>query len=431
VKHKADILIITVTPVESKAVMQVFQEVAGKAPTSTSIDDRVYFDLGEVSGNQVFMALSEMGSGGLGGSQKAVEKGIKALSPSAVIMTGIAFGINEKKQAIGDILVSRQLMLYDLQRVSTSKEGNIEIIPRGDRPHASPRLINYFQSALLSWDDAIARVRSGLILSGDKLADNVDFREQLLKFEPEAIGGEMEGAGLYVACQDSKVDWILVKAICDWADGNKSQDKDQRQRLAAHNAASLTLHVIRQGYSYFPIKGKRPREIEDVERQMNQFWEKFWVLSRELEEWKELHHFLNSLYMDFKYCHSEAKDLNSKIYEWGIWRFIPSYQRAIEQCSGHWDHCKNRMIDLRHFAERLKHIDDPYDPGKQKGPSWMFELSATQQRLERALLDNKPRDIFDQSDAFAKVVDDYLTKADHSLRRVADHINNLRRAYRL
>jgi hypothetical protein len=87
-------------------------------------------------------------------------------------------------------------------------------------------------------------VRFGVLLTGDKLVDKFDYREQLRTFEPEAIGGEMEGAGLYAACQDKKVDWILVKAICDWADGNQAQDKDARQRTAALNAANFVLHAL-------------------------------------------------------------------------------------------------------------------------------------------------------------------------------------------
>jgi len=39
------------------------------------------------------------------------------------------------------------------------------------------------------------------------------------------------------AAQRNKVDWILVKAICDWADGNKHQNKSRCQNEAAENAA--------------------------------------------------------------------------------------------------------------------------------------------------------------------------------------------------
>src|SRR5262249_48202339 len=128
---KADVLIVTVTEVESRAVMDAFRKVVGKDPKPEPIGDRIYLDLGEVNDARAFMTLSEMGSGGIGGSQKSVDKGIDALSPAAVIMVGIAFGINEDKQSIGDVLVSQQLWLYDLQRVGS------DIVARGDKPHAS------------------------------------------------------------------------------------------------------------------------------------------------------------------------------------------------------------------------------------------------------------------------------------------------------
>lgn len=242
----ADVLIVTVTKIESKAVFQVFQKATGRAPKVVRVDDRIYQNLGVINGARVFMVQSEMGTGGPGASQQTVQKGIVALSPSAVIMVGIAFGMDTKKQSIGDILVAQQLWLYELRRVSTDKEGKIKIIPRGDRPHVSPQLLNHFTGTNLHWDESKAKVHFGLILSGEKLIDHIDFRQQLHDLAPEAIGGEMEGAGLYVACQDHKVDWILVKAICDWADGNKAQDKVEHQQLAAHNAASFVLYVLQQ-----------------------------------------------------------------------------------------------------------------------------------------------------------------------------------------
>ncbi|WP_019498463.1 GUN4 domain-containing protein [Pseudanabaena sp. PCC 6802] len=239
---KADVLLVTVTKVESRAVMKAFEQATDCKATPQSIDNRVYFNLGTVNGARVFMTQSEMGSGGLGSALVTVSKGIDALSPVAVIMVGIAFGINEEKQAIGDILVTEQLRLYDLQRVGI-QNGQLQIILRGDKPHASPWLINLFKSTVLLREEE-PKVRFGVVLTGDKLVDNVDFRDQLHCFEPEAIGGEMEGAGLYVACQENRVDWILVKAICDWADGNKAQDKDARQQTAAQNAAKFVLEAL-------------------------------------------------------------------------------------------------------------------------------------------------------------------------------------------
>jgi len=259
--HDADILLVTVTDVESRAVLEVFRAATGIDPKPLPVGDRLYFDLGDVSGARVALALSSMGTGGVHGSQEVVRGGIESLSPSAVIMVGVAFGINEEKQAIGDILVSERLMLYDLQRVGTDGSGNIRLLARGDRPHASSWLLNRFQVSNLQREASVPAVRFGPILSGDKLADNIDFRRQLLQFEPEAIGGEMEGAGVYVACQNSKVDWIVVKSICDWADGLKSQNKSERQQLAAANAAAFVRFALQQAplirsHQFYPRRAR-------------------------------------------------------------------------------------------------------------------------------------------------------------------------------
>jgi hypothetical protein len=55
----------------------------------------------------------------------------------------------------------------------------------------------------------------------------------------------MEGAGLYVSSAEHKLDWIVVKAICDWADGNKGVDKQERQRTAAKNAAIFLVESLK------------------------------------------------------------------------------------------------------------------------------------------------------------------------------------------
>ena len=89
-----------------------------------------------------------------------------------------------------------------------------------------------------------------MILSGERLIDNIDYRDQLLNLEKNAVGGEMEGAGLYVSSHDHKVDWIVIKAICDWADGNKKKNETQRQKRAATNAAKFLVEALK----YAPLK---------------------------------------------------------------------------------------------------------------------------------------------------------------------------------
>ncbi|MCX7099232.1 MAG: tetratricopeptide repeat protein [Methylococcales bacterium] len=233
---QADVLLITVTKTESRAVLQCFETLSNSKAKPIHIDKRVYFDLGEINGAAVYLTQSAMGTAALDASLQAVTKGIEALQPTAVIMVGIAFGINDEKQAIGDVLIAEQLQPYESQRVGD------KIILRADRPHSAPWLLNLCRSAELMWGGAT--LRFGVVLSGEKLVDNKAFRDQLLELAPEAIGGEMEGAGLYAACHDKKIDWLLVKAVCDFADGNKGKDKDKNQQLAANNAADFVLHCL-------------------------------------------------------------------------------------------------------------------------------------------------------------------------------------------
>lgn len=235
---KADLLLVTVNEIETQTVLEMFAEVTGEEAIPETIDDRLYRNLGIINGTRIWHAISEMGSSGVGAMQQTVGMAIRALSPRRVIGIGVGFGVNAKKQKIGDILISHQIQLYELQRV-----GKKRIIPRGDKPHASASLINYCKGTQATWKDAT--IWTGLILTGEKLVDNIDYRNQLLKMEAEAIGGEMEGMGLYVSCLEYRIDWLLIKAICDWADGLKKRNKKARQRKAAANACRFLIHSLR------------------------------------------------------------------------------------------------------------------------------------------------------------------------------------------
>ena len=103
----ADVLLVTVTEVEARAVLDQFPE-----SRLRFIGDRVYHDLGVIGGAKTFMVQSWMGAGGPGGALLTVAEGIQAVSPTAVVMVGIAFGFHPKKLRIGDILISQNVLLF-------------------------------------------------------------------------------------------------------------------------------------------------------------------------------------------------------------------------------------------------------------------------------------------------------------------------------
>ncbi|MDF2441455.1 MAG: hypothetical protein JWN98_2439 [Abditibacteriota bacterium] len=234
------VLLLTATDLETSTIVQVAKEDYGLRSSRIQIKDHTIYTLGTIAGTEIFVAQSEMGTEAPGAMTLTANDVIEYLKPHSVVLVGIAFGLRENEQSIGDILVSKQLCPYDLKKLNELK-GKEVWRSRGDKPQASTRLLDRFRSGKLDWSGC--DVHFGLIMSGNTLVNSPSFIDRLKEIEPEAIGGEMEGAGLYCVGAKRKVDWIVVKGLSDWGI-NKS---DEFQRLAAHNAVQFTFHVISTG----------------------------------------------------------------------------------------------------------------------------------------------------------------------------------------
>lgn len=153
-------------------------------------------------------------------------------------MGGIAFGIDREKQALGDVLVSRMLVEYERAKIKGDR-----VIPRGQKIESSPKLLSMFRSAesgLIS----DAKMEFGVMLSGEKLVDSPTFVARLLEQEPEAIGGEMEGAGLVAIANRRQVPWIVVKAIVDWGKEKSANNGEEHQRNIARIAFDVIIRTL-------------------------------------------------------------------------------------------------------------------------------------------------------------------------------------------
>jgi nucleoside phosphorylase len=182
-----------------------------------------------------------MGSGGERGSTLSTNDAIETWTPKAAIMPGIAFGKDPMKQKMADVLIATKIIPYEDQRVGD------KTIFRAAIPPSNAILLDRFENAF-DWnfyrpDGLRCEPHQGGVLSGGKLVDNLEFKAFLFENFPEAVGGEMEGAGLAGAAGSSNVPWILVKAICDWGDGKKH---GKHQRLAAAASVSLVHHILSQ-----------------------------------------------------------------------------------------------------------------------------------------------------------------------------------------
>jgi len=249
------IVLLTFNEHETRAVEKIFAPEKTLRPETVG-DGLLVNDLGVHGGMFVKHVISRQGRLE---AQTTAHRVLAQLQPCAIIAVGIAFGVDEKKQQIGDTLIADQIFDYEGARVNP--DGSLTRRNRTGLPDeaflARARQLEHTAKHLPT-------LRIGTLVCGDKLIDNKAFRDSILKSVPEAIGGEMEAAGIEGACRQPQTPWLVVKAICDWADGQKNKPtKAQDQALAATHAAT----VVKALLDFGPLD-PRPRApvptIEDL-----------------------------------------------------------------------------------------------------------------------------------------------------------------------
>jgi len=208
------------------------------------------------------------------GSQATVGDLIATISTkrrvAAVIMPGIAFGLKQDEQRIGDILLSTQIRLYD--EPAKKAEGGHEL-PRPIVPEADSYLVRAFRMSTPNWqkktpnEDLRPRVHAGLFLSGRKLVNDPHMVFKLKQNARHAIGGEMVGAGVYSSAARKQTPWIIVKSICDWG----MHKGDNYQLDAARNSADFVYHVLAtRSFSTLVNKSHYSSDIPDKRNKVKQ-----------------------------------------------------------------------------------------------------------------------------------------------------------------
>jgi len=259
----AEVLLATVNSREHRAILSLMTPRNGYSKIETRSPNRVTYWLGMIGRCTAALVKSEMGSSGRDAAAATLSDAIREVQPHAVVAVGVAFGSDPTHQRLGQVLISRSVISYEQYREGAKREW------RGVKAEPGPRMRDRFSAALESWNveqPAERKAKLGPILSGEKLIDDPVFKQELLDAFPDAIGGEMEGVGVYGASSRYEVEWIVVKAICDWADGSKKND-DVIQEQAAANAAGLVLRVFQaeDALSGFQARSNGPHVSRAVE----------------------------------------------------------------------------------------------------------------------------------------------------------------------
>ena len=235
------ILVETATPTETAALHAAMQPLQGEKALIVGSGGFATYTIGRLGNYAVAHFQTEMGSESPNGAPLATSDAIAELRPKLLLQVGIAFGLQPAKQRLGDVLIAQHITSYEMVKL---KPDSLE--ERGETMRADAMLIERIRAHGRTWrvsrgDESTVAFHVGQVLSGAKLVNNRAFRDALVRRFPAAIGGEMEGIGAYAAAFRHRVPVLLVKAICDWADGAKD---DRAQSFAAFTAADLVRHVF-------------------------------------------------------------------------------------------------------------------------------------------------------------------------------------------
>jgi nucleoside phosphorylase len=242
-ENVADFLVVTATDVETSNVLNILKPISPQGVIEVVYDGMSY-TIGRMGQfNVIHCQCKEMGTQGVGSSTLTVSNALQHWSCiKGVVMVGISFGmyndvVDENQQHIGDVLVASQIIPYEPQRVGVE-----EVKYRGKVLHTSDNCLDAFKIIKSDWKEKNlyneeTKVEICPMLSGEKLVDELKFRNKLKAKFVEARGGEMEGNGVAAASVNASLPWMILKAICDFGDGNKKLDKEPRQACAAYLAA--------------------------------------------------------------------------------------------------------------------------------------------------------------------------------------------------
>jgi 5'-methylthioadenosine/S-adenosylhomocysteine nucleosidase len=166
---------------------------------------------------------------------------IDKYSPSALVFTGLAGGLNPKLE-VGDIVLGTDCVQHDMDARAMG-------IPRGQIPYTEIRFLKSDQTLLdcaktfVSDDISIHR---GRILTGDQFISRSNdglYDYMLTELKGDAV--DMEGASVAVVATLNQIPFLLVRTISDKADDESLQNFTNFLPLASKRSAELICHVLR------------------------------------------------------------------------------------------------------------------------------------------------------------------------------------------
>lgn len=233
------VLILTANPIEQNILTyKLYQEINANTSNEEKLceiyaDGCVYQFATIRNVNIVHIHPNSTSSFTVSGSANAVRSALERFRPKLVVSLGVAFGIDSKKQHLGDVLLSSAIIPYDV----FNKDTDSVIKLRSEDKLFTHEALNAWNVLMRTIDFSLEeqeekrlslignkinfKWKFGTMLSGGSVLSNKDKKQALLQAakmsgEEDVIGGEMEGIGVYSECRKPDIPCIVIKGICDW-----------------------------------------------------------------------------------------------------------------------------------------------------------------------------------------------------------------------
>lgn len=173
-------------------------------------------------------------------SALCTEAMILKYSPEVIINTGVAGGL-DKRLNIADIAVADFVVQHDYDTTPLGEPrgflSQIDII----KIPCAKRVYELLCESAKKLKDT--EVVTGTIASGDQFLNSKEVKDDIAA-EFSAIAGEMEGGAIGHVCYANKVDFGVLRAISDNADGSSHMDFPQFTKIAAEKTIAVLKEFI-------------------------------------------------------------------------------------------------------------------------------------------------------------------------------------------
>ncbi|XP_073254776.1 uncharacterized protein [Porites lutea] len=201
----------------------------------------VYFGNMGKSGDvplKVALTTCSEGSSAPHGSLITVKNAVVELRPKAVFYVGNCVGLNPEvtKLQLGDVVVSSKLTTESLK--TPVGRGILHLVRHADHGWIPP---------LKRPEDRKVQVCcDGDILSG---INPVSAKQQNMSHVTQATAFAFGGEGIFAAAHDLKIEWVIVKGISHFADGNNPAENSWESH-ACIMAASLVSNMLKDPFVF-------------------------------------------------------------------------------------------------------------------------------------------------------------------------------------